>query len=251
MTISSPIKWFLLGFLTFVLIWFLVSNLLIRSPLIFPGPYVVLKEIWSLARTGELFVSLLGTFAKAILGLLLSLLVGTFLGFLMGVFKWFNLLFKPFAMILRSVPIVSWLSTVLFLWGVGWRSVLFIVFVTLLPGIMFNVAEGVRSVDVKLVEMSKVYKVAKRKVFRTIYIGSLLPFLISAINVSIGTMWKSAIVAEYLLGGTGLGTRIQEAKFFINTPRVFALTLSAVMVGLGLEFLFSWLWEKQFYGKTR
>ncbi|WP_245530507.1 ABC transporter permease [Pseudothermotoga thermarum] len=193
---------------------------------------------------------LFNTFAKAILSLSLALLVGTLLGFLMGIFNWFNLMFKPLAMVLRSVPIVSWLSTVLFLWGIGWRSVVFIVFMTLLPQIMFNVAEGVRTIDVKLVEMAKVYNVPKRKVFKTIYMGSLVPFLVSAINVSIGTMWKSAIVAEYLLGGTGLGVRIQEAKFFINTPRVFALTLSAVFVGLGLEFVFSWLWEKKLYGKS-
>ncbi len=249
MTISSPIKWFLLGLVVVLTAWFAISNFLIRSPFIFPGPDLVLKEMWKLAKTGELFTSLFNTFLKAILGLSLSLLVGVFLGFLMGIFNWFNLMFKPFAMVLRSVPIVSWLSTVLFLWGIGWRSVLFIVFVTLLPQIMFNVAEGVRSVDVKLVEMAKIYRVSKRKIFKSIYLGSLLPFLVSAINVSIGTMWKSAIVAEYLLGGTGLGVRIQEAKFFINTPRVFALTLSAVVVGLGLEFAFSWLWEKKLYGK--
>jgi len=74
--------------------------------------------------------------------------------------------------------------------------------------------------------------------------GSVWPFLLSSLKLSIGSMWKVAIVAEYLIGETGLGVQIMQAKFYVNTTEVFSYTLVAVVFGLVLEALFSLLWER-------
>lgn len=224
-------------------VWYVIS-ICVRSSLIFPGPDLVFARIFELAKTGHFFIYLWQTFYKAFIGLLLALLVGLFLGFIIGISQKLFELFRPLLMVVRSVPIVSWLSTVILLWGIGWKGVVFIVFMTLLPTVIFNIAEGVRSVDVRLLEMAKIYSVPKRKVFKKIYLGSILPFLLSAVNVSIGTMWKAAIVSEYLIGDSGLGLQIFQSKFYIDTPKVFAFTLSAVLVGLLLELIFARLWER-------
>lgn len=249
MMISLRSKWFLLGIVFLICLWYIVS-FLVGSSLIFPNPKLVFAQIFELAKTGQLFIYLWQTFYKAFVGLLLALLLGLFLGFVIGISQRLYELFRPLLMIVRSVPIVSWLSTVILLWGIGWKGVVFIVFMTLLPTVIFNVAEGVRSVDIRLLEMAKVYSVPRKKIFNKIYLGSILPFLLSAINVSIGTMWKAAIVSEYLIGDSGLGLQIFQSKFYIDTPRVFAFTLSAVLFGLIFELIFSWLWERYFSEKS-
>ncbi len=240
---------FALGLIFFLLCWVLISKL-IASDLIFPGPMPVFRKLIELVRTGELFVPLMKTFVKALLGMLLALGVGLVSGFIMGSSPYFYELVKPLAMALRSVPIVSWLSTVILLWGIGWKGPTFIVFISLLPLIMFNVAEGVRSVDSKLLEVARVYEVSKWRVFKDVYLGSVLPFLLSSIDVSIGVMWKSAIVAEYLVGDSGLGVQISWSKFYIDTPRVFAYTITAVVCGLTLEGVFS-LMQRRVYSTWR
>lgn len=247
--LSLRSKWFLSGIIFLLCLWY-IASILVGSSLIFPGPDLVFAQIFKLAKTGQLFVYLWQTFYKAFLGMLLALLIGLLLGFAIGISQKLYELFRPLLMIVRSVPIVSWLSTVILLWGIGWKGVVFIVCVTLLPGVIFNIAEGVRSVDVRLLEMAKIYSVRKRKIFQKIYLGSILPFLLSAINVSIGTMWKAAIVSEYLIGDSGLGLQIFQSKFYIDTPSVFAFTISAVLFGLALELIFSLFWERYFGEKS-
>ncbi|MEJ5229214.1 ABC transporter permease [Pseudothermotoga sp. U03pept] len=249
MTTFSRFKWFLLGTVFLIAVWY-IASLFVGSSLIFPAPHSVLVQIFELASSGKLFLYLWQTFYKAFLGLFLALLIGLVLGFLIGVFRSFYELFRPLLMVIRSVPIVSWLSTVILLWGIGSKSVIFIVFITLLPLAIFNIAEGVRTVDIRLLEMAKVYSVKKKKVFVKIYLGSLLPFLLSTINLSIGGMWKAAIVSEYLIGDNGLGLQIFQSKFYVDTPKVFAFTLSAVVFGLVLELIFSSIWERYFGEKS-
>lgn len=240
---SSRFKFFCLGIVLLLVLWFSVSRF-VSSNLVFPGPEKVLIDVYQLFMDGKLFKPVGLTFLRAFLGMGLALLVGTIFGFAMGASERVYLLLQPLNMVIRSVPIVSWLSTVILAWGIGWRSVVFIVFVSLLPIVTFNVCEGVRIVDKKLLEMATIYSVPKLKIFKAIYMGSVWPFLLSSLKVSIGNMWKVAIVAEYLVGESGLGVQIMQAKFYVNTAEVFAYTLVAVVCGLILETVFSFLWER-------
>lgn len=236
----------LLGTFFLFALWFIVARF-VSSDLIFPDPEKVLIHTYRLLLDGRLISSIGLTFLRAFLGMGLSLIVGTVFGFLMGLSDKIYVLLQPFNMVIRSVPIVSWLSTVILAWGIGWRGVVFIVFVSLLPVVTFNICEGVRVVDKKLLEMAKIYSVPTLKILKEIYFGSVWPFLVSSVKLSIGTMWKVAIVAEYLIGETGLGVQIMRAKFYVNTVEVFSYTLGAVVFGLILEGLFSILWERGFF----
>lgn len=233
---KSPGKFFL-GIFSLIFLWWIIS-LLVNSELIVPSPYTVILSLIEIIKKGMLFSALFSTFLKGILGMLISLVIGVPLGFLMGISNSFEEILRPGTMFIRSVPIISWLSSILVIWGVGWQAPVFIVVVSLIPPILFNVAQGVKTVDGKLLEMARIYKVPKRKVIRNIYLGSLVPFLLSAVRVSVGTMWKVAIVAEYVAGDSGMGIQISDAKFYLETPKVFAFTMVAVLCGLLLEYLF-------------
>lgn len=241
---SSRFKFSLLGVALLFCIWFVVSKL-VSSDLIFPGPLKVLVRSYRLLIEGKLLRPVGLTFLRAFFGMGLALVTGTALGFLMGISDKIYLLLQPLNMVIRSVPIVSWLSTVILAWGIGWRGVVFIVFISLLPIVTFNVCEGVRIVDKKLLEMARIYAVPRMKVFRVIYMGSVWPFLLSSLKLSIGNMWKVAIVAEYLIGETGLGVQIMQAKFYVNTVEVFSYTFVAVIFGLILEGVFTSIWERK------
>jgi NitT/TauT family transport system permease protein len=219
------------------LFWWLLS-IIIGEELIIPSPVSVAGNIVEETTQGNLLPALLMTFLKSIQGLTIALAIGTPIGILMGISRKVEEWLRPLTMVIRSMPIVSWLSSVIVIWGIGWQAPVFIVVTTLLPLIIFNIAQGVKSIDVKLIEMARVYQVPKVKIFRQVYLGSIVPFLLSAVRVSLGTMWKVAIVAEYMAGDSGLGINISWAKFYLDTPRVFAFTAVAVISGLLLEYIF-------------
>jgi len=246
---GSQSRWnwlFLAGIGLIFLAWW-IASLLVHVPLVLPSPWYVILAFLDMLKDGSAFALLLSTFSKAIVGLGIAFAFGVPLGMISGISKTADELLKPFMMVVRSMPVVSWLASAILLWGMGWMTPTFIVAVSLFPVISFNVAEGVRSVDLLLVEMARVYRVPKKRIIVDIYLGSLVPFVLSAFKVSIGTMWKVAIVAEYLAGNKGIGVELSWAKFYLNTPKVFAYTLLAVLAGLSLEKVFEFLWEV--YGK--
>jgi NitT/TauT family transport system permease protein len=50
-------------------------------------------------------------------------------------------------------------------------------------------------------------------------------------------MWKSVAVAEFMVGASGIGRAMSDAKYSINIERVFAYTLVLVVLGILTERL--------------
>lgn len=213
--------------------------------MIIPSPFKVLETLFKTLGKADIYISILSTFSKAISGLFLALIIGIPIGFLTGRFEIFYSILNPLLMAIRSTPVVSWLTFVILSWGIGWRAPVFIVMVSLLPNIIYNIMEGTKNVDKKLLEVAKVYKVRKMKVLKYIYLGSITPFLIAVLKLSLGSMWKAAIVAEYLAGNSGLGALILDAKYYLDSTSIFVYTILSIVCGLLME----WLFDKIVYSK--
>ncbi|ACR80222.1 MULTISPECIES: ABC transporter permease [Kosmotoga] len=212
-------------------IWEL-AYLAVGNSLLLPGPITTFKRLGELCTNLEFYLTVFTTFSKAVLGLALALIAGVLAGFSMGLSRTIYTLFRPLVIVMQSVPIVSWLALAVLWWGIGFRSPVYIVFLTLFPIITLNIVEGVRNVDVKLVEMAKVFSVSKSRIFKDIYFGSTLPFIASSLRISVGVMWKSVAVAEFMVGTTGIGRKIFDAKSYLETTDVFAYTLVLVILGI-------------------
>jgi len=234
----------ILGILIALILWE-IATLMVNSELLLPSPFKTIVRLIQLITTGELFSPLLSTFLKAFAGFALAIFFGFIVGFVMGLNQLFYELLRPLISIVQSVPIVSWLALAILWWGIGNKGPVVIVFITLFPVIALNVYEGVLNIDKKLVEMAKVYKVRKIKIFRDIYLGSLLPFSVSAVSVSSSLLWKSVVVAEFMAGSKGIGVEISWAKSKLETVDVFAYTLLLVFLGILSEVLLRSI-EKRF-----
>ena len=226
----------IVGLLLLLLVWE-ISALLLGSSFILPTPIETFKAlIHELVRI-ETFHAFLSTAWKGFFVLGLVVLLGTIIGLVMGINTAIYEILRPVVMIVQAVPVISWLALVIFLWGIGWKGPVLISFFSLLPISIFTTAAGVRSIDKDLLEMVKVYKVPKRKVFKDIYLGSIVPFVVATIDISIGNVWKVILVSEFLCGDEGLGVLISWARQYVDVPRVYALTIIAVAFGIISERL--------------
>ena len=224
------------GLLLFVSIWELLS-LTLGSSFILPTPVETFKVLLEELTKIETLHAFLSTAWKGFFVLGIVVLLGTIIGLVMGLNDTIYEILRPVVMIVQAVPVISWLALVVFLWGIGWKGPVLISFLSLLPISIFTTAAGVRSVDKDLLEMVKVYKVPGRRVFRDIYIGSIVPFVVATIDISIGNVWKVVLVSEFLCGDSGLGVLISWARQYVDVPRVYALTVIAVAFGVLSERL--------------
>uniref|UniRef100_A0A7V3RE62 ABC transporter permease subunit n=1 Tax=Mesoaciditoga lauensis TaxID=1495039 RepID=A0A7V3RE62_9BACT len=232
-----------IGIIIFLLAWQFFS-IILNVPLILPTPFDTFVSLEHLFSQVETYQALTSTVWESVLVLVLVVIVGIPIGFLMGISNTLYELFRPAIMIIQAVPVISWLALVIFLWGIGWKGPVLISFLSLLPLSIFTTASGVKNIDKNLIEMAKTYRVPGRKIVKTIYFGSLLPFIVATIEVSIGDVWKVIIVSEYLCGGSGIGVLISWARQYVDVPRVYALTIIAVSLGIVSERIVTLFFKK-------
>ncbi|PLV58959.1 ABC transporter permease [Thermotoga sp. KOL6] len=223
----------ILGIL-FVLVLWQILHFLFPSSLLLPSPVETLRVFLEIMNERTL-MALLSTVWKGIVSTGLVVLIGLPIGFLMGINDRVYEILRPLVTVVQAVPVVSWLAIVVFLWGIGWQGPVVISFLSLLPVAVFTTVSGVRSVDKKLIEVMRVYKVSRLVVLKEVYLGSLWPFILSILEVSSGNIWKAVIMAEYLCGDRGIGVLISWARQYVDVPRVYALTILAVVLGITSE----------------
>lgn len=233
----------LLGIILFLAIWQVLAICLDANTIV-PGLGTIFSELTGLVGKKTFLVAVVSTLVKVIAGLLLTLLIGLPLGFLLGINNKLFDMFRPVIMVIQAVPVISWLTLVIFAWGIGFRGPIFITFLSLFPIALLTTVSGVRNLDKNLLEMATLYRVPRWQVIRDIYLGSLLPFIVAILDVTLGQAWKVILVSEYLCGNSGLGVLILAARYEVNPAKVWALTFLAVLLGLITERLVKLLFRK-------
>ena len=75
-------------------------------------------------------------------------------------------------------------------------------------------------------------------VWRVIYLPALRTHFSSGMLTAFGLAWKSGVAAEVICPpDRAIGSRIQQAKLGLETPELFAWTLTIVALSLTLEGL--------------
>jgi len=219
-----------------LLAWQVLSHL-IHKTIIIPSPIETLPLVVKSLSSRDMLIAVGQTVWKVILVLILSILVGLPAGLLLGKSSFLYQLFRPWIMIIQSVPVISWITLVVFVWGIGWKGPVFIATLSLLPMSILTTISGVHHLDNNLTEMAHFYQVPTRRIIKDVYLGALFPFTMAILDVNIGQAWKIILVTEYLCGGNGLGEKILMARMNIDIPGVWALTLIAIGLGISTEVL--------------
>ncbi len=226
----------LLSIVLMVSAWWVASHS-VNSEVILPPPSVVFGEALSLMKDPVFWRALFSTLIKGVLSTILVTFIGALLGMVMGAWKAGWDLIRPLVLIVQAVPVISWLAVAIFVFGIGWKGPILITVLALLPVVSLNVAAGFRETDIRLVEMAEVFKIGRVKIFRYIYLGSLVPFTLASLEITLGNVWKTTVVAEFLAGDSGIGVMIAWARNYVDTPRIYALTLFAVALAFALEWI--------------
>ena len=140
---------------------------------------------------------------------------------------------------LNSFPGIGWTLLAIIWLGLGLRTVIFAVAIILVPFMIINIREGVRTVDRELIEMATSFGANRWREFVHIVLPSLFPFMFSAIRVSFGVAWKVTLTAELFGGTRGLGYTMNVARQELETPQIYAvIVLIVAIVFLGNRLVF-------------
>jgi NitT/TauT family transport system permease protein len=119
---------------------------------------------------------------------------------------------------------------------------IFVAFLMGFPIVTTSVAEGIRSVDRRLLEMAAVFRIDPSRRALYVVLPSILPHLVGGASSALGLSWRVVVASEVLRQPLlGIGTGMQEAKLRLETSRVFAWTLAALILSYSTESGFRWV----------
>jgi NitT/TauT family transport system permease protein len=219
-----------------LVVWQLLSDNWVGGKWI-SSPMRVVERIWFMANDGSLWVHTWWTFKEAIIGLFVGILIGIIFGVLLGAWKRLSEAIDPVVMGLYSLPRVS-LAPLFIIWlGIGLLAKVALVASMVLFVVMFNVREGVRSVDREVVEAFRSMNASRNTMLRYVVIPSLIPWLFAAIRIGIGMALIGAVVAEMVGASRGLG-------WYVNwTSGIYDMdgSITALVILMFLAMVFNWV----------
>ena len=155
-----------------------------------------------------------------------------------------RILLKPLVSFLKATPVASIVIVVL-IWVSSKTLSVAVSFMMVFPIMYSSLLTGFDSVDGKLLEMCTVFRLSFSKRVRAVYLPAVLPQFISSSVTAMGLAWKSGVAAEVIgLPDGSLGERLYEAKTYLASADVFALTVTIIAVSVAFEKLFSYLVKK-------
>ncbi len=226
-----------LGAAAFWLVVWQVISMLVAQELLVPAPLVVLKALSGLVRTSEFWQSAGRSLLRILLGFLLGVIAGSGAAVMTTRFKTADILLSPLLRLVRATPVASFIILALVWIKTGYLPS-FISFLMVVPLVWNNVESGIKHIDIRLLEMAKVFRLSWFKTLIFVRIPSVMPYFMAACTAGMGLAWKSGIAAEVICRPPfSIGNQLQNAKSHLETPQVFAWTITVILLSLVLEKL--------------
>ena len=222
----------LAGLLFWLAVWALAARA-VGQELLLPSPIQTARKLLELARTPDFWFTVGRTILRVLTGILAAALLG--LAGLTHESRVLYALLSPIMTLLKSTPVASFIILALVWLG---RDVVpvFIAGLMVLPVVWANVSAGLEQVDPQLMELARVYKLPRGRVFRRIVVPTVLPHLRAALRSALGLGWKAGIAAEVLtVPPYSIGKQIFEAKLYLETTALFAWTAAVVLLSFLIE----------------
>ena len=142
----------------------------------------------------------------------------------------------PLAVVLQVTPIVAVAPLMLIYVESTMVALLLCAWIVAFFPILSNTVIGLRSIDKNLLDLFRLYRATPWQRLALLRAPSALPYFLAGVKISGGLSLIGAVTAEMVAGAagrdTGLASRILEASFRTETPKMFAALLLLVVTGV-------------------
>ncbi|GIL03361.1 MAG: ABC transporter ATP-binding protein [Alphaproteobacteria bacterium] len=210
---------------------------------ILPRPGLVLA---TLRDDAALLLSALAVTLKiTLLSLALAIAGGVGLAVLFTQSKWVEMSFFPFAVVLQVTPIVAIFPLINIYVDDQTAKLLLCAWIVAFFPILSNTTLGLNSVDRNLLDLFKLNGATRWQTLRLLKLPAAMPYFLGGLKIAGGLALIGAVVAEFVAGvagqNSGLASRIVEAGYRLNAPRLFAALILISATGIVIFLALTWL----------
>ena len=187
------------------LLWVALAGLFERIP----GPPSVVASLAEEFRRGEVFGNFADTFYRFGIGVALSVVVGIVVGVLVGLSPMARSFLESPVLVALSIPAIMWAFLTVMWFGFGHTSPIVTTFLTAVPFVIVNVAQGVQGVSRDLRDMSSSYGVPLGRRVRDLVLPAVTGYIVAGLRFAVIMGWNGVLLVEVfgVSGGAGFCVR--------------------------------------------
>jgi sulfonate transport system permease protein len=193
-------------------IWEIASKAGWVAPNLLPAPSTVLGTINDLGKSGDLWKHIGITVYRVAVGFVIGVGVATVLGAVTGYSKIIHDLIDPLLQSLRSIPSLAWVPLFLLWMGIQETPRIALIAVGVFFPVYLSLMSGIRSVDRKLVEVGKIYRLTGLQLIQRVFLPATIPDYIVGLRSGLGLGWMFVVAAEMTGASQGLGYLLVDGQ---------------------------------------
>jgi len=176
----------------------------------------------------------------------IGMAIGTGMAILLTAFATFtrvgdDLLGLLTAMI-NPLPGVAILPLALLWFGLNERAIIFVIANAVTWPIAINLSTGFKTVNPTIVAVARNVGLRGVRLVTDVLAPAALPHAVSGLRTAWAFGWRTIVAAELVFGVAGdkggLGWLLNDARFNLETERVFAALVNIMLIGIALDIVF-------------
>jgi len=226
-----------LFFVGLLLVWHILAIAEIWPVWVFPGPLDVADSILSGCMDGSFVEGAGRSLGRIALGYGISLVIGLPLGLAVGRMRLLGDTVGTLSLGLQSLPSVCWLPLGLLWFGLNESAIMFVVVMGAIFSIILSTADGVRNTTPLYLKAGKTLGAHGLFLYTRVVLPAALPAIVSGMKLGWTFAWRSLMAGELLYVSGGLGQLLSMGRELNDMPRVMAVMLVIIMIGLTIDRL--------------
>ena len=218
------------GVIAILVLWEAWVNISGLNAIVLPSPASVFFDLAS--APGLYATNAAQTFVVALLGLLLGLAGGILLALVAWASRLLNGLLTPLGLIFSCVPVVALIPIIARLLGYDMRTEIAIVAIAAFFPTFVFVGAGLRALPPGSDDLFKVFGASRTQRFLRLVLPAAVPNLMIALRLTAPEAILAAILAELLMGTSGLGFMFREASGRFAMERAFGTSIIATITAV-------------------
>lgn len=181
---------------------------------------------------GLIWPHLLDTLFELFTGYSMGASIGIILAAVITQFPFAEKIIAPYILLLITTPMLALVPLLMYNMGFGYGPRITVVALASGPMVMINAATGFRRVDLSKIALARSFGASTLQIFLKIRIPMAMPMII--VGLMIGAIFGllTAVGAEMVGGGFGLGNRLQVFAANIQMPQFFAVVVILAIMGI-------------------
>ena len=220
--------------------WWAIAATGYFSPALLPTPAAVwpslLDHLWG---PNGLVAAAQRSLLRLAFGMGVAVASGTLIGLAMAAWRPVQRSVGTLMIGLQALPSIAWLPLAILWFRFTEVAILFVVVIAAIPAIAVATAASVRQVPPILVRAGRTMGARGWVLYRGVVLPAAVPGYWAGLQQGWAVAWRALIFGELIAtGARGLGHLLDRAAGF-NTPLLLATMIAIMVVGIGVELLFT------------